>query len=175
LSFCPQGHPSNQNATKTLVARRQVRAVFPVALSKKAAVSDEIPDGDRDDFRAHMQNVYRVQQGRWTRETLAVIDDSMFWLVLHISVRHHRPLDNVMAYANKYSLSRMGQDRTSAVVLSLVFHLATGPSNNFNQASDEVSKGYLSPFPFASGRAGRGPLPEGLDPALPQGRFDNAR
>ena len=102
--------------------------MFPEALAKKAAYSDDVPvDGDRDDVRAHMQTVYRVQQGRWTRESLHVINDGIFWLFLRIATKHHRPLDDVMGQANKYNLHRVGRDQSSsAVVLSLVFHLATG-------------------------------------------------
>jgi hypothetical protein len=111
---CLAGRWGSIYATEELLVK--VGEVLPTILSsilikRIDADIDERDNEEADDLRVEAQKEYRKRLGRWSRDTIDVMECLWFWCCVRIAHTVHGLLHEVLLVANKYNFSRVGQNK----------------------------------------------------------------
>ena len=111
---CLAGRWGSIYATESLLMH--VSCLLPTflgeVLKKKITADIDVRDKEEvDDLRVEAQTEYRRRQGRWSRDTIATMDDLLFWGVVRIAQRHHGILNDLMTTCNRFNFSRIGMNK----------------------------------------------------------------
>eukprot|EP00973_Karenia_brevis_P093808 12419184-Karenia_brevis.AAC.1 len=76
-----------------------LRGVLHTVVAPKLIVGEDGPDGSEhanlSEPRADGQKEYRLRLGKWRRDSLSLVNEGLFWIVLELASRTRTPLDHL--------------------------------------------------------------------------------
>lgn len=98
-----------------------------------------VPESTFEDLGSMAQAEFRLRLGKWSKEVLGIMKDSLFTAVLLISFRVHRVSNEIFEACNRFNMKRL--TTTHSLMggrRGLIYKLSTGLSSELLSGYEEL-------------------------------------